>query len=211
MARVPGRKSLSSPPADEQEVSTRAARSELARHGPRRRSVSSERRNGFPRFTVSRGNTPLALERVKQHEDRRLCDAVLSLLQPRLAREEPSPGIERCLGYAEADAIHAKAHDEAKARFTAARTAIFIEHYPEHAAAPNAHRHLFGKRALALNTDLDKRAVRPFNTAKRTADDAREETYTLVFEASEPKATGLSTTSLAAVRCYEPPEASTVP
>lgn len=69
MARTPGTKNLIGPPADEQEVSASAARSELARHWLGQQSASSGRRNGFPLFTVSRDSAPLTPERVKRHGD----------------------------------------------------------------------------------------------------------------------------------------------
>ena len=48
-----------------------AVRNELARRGLRQRIPSPARGNGFPLFAVSRDSTPLALDRVKRHEDER--------------------------------------------------------------------------------------------------------------------------------------------
>ena len=135
--------------------------------------------------TADEGRSETAATQLRERH-RRLCDAVLWLPRPRLARKEVSPGLERCLGYAEADAAHAKAHDASKARFNAARIAIFVEHYPEFANAPTAHRHLFGSRARAFNEAVDDRARRPFQAAKRAANAARNAVYDRVYETSNP-------------------------
>ncbi len=55
--------------AEERNLPVGAVLSDLARRGLHRPDAGQRRHKGFPVFDVSRGSTPLTLDRVKRHED----------------------------------------------------------------------------------------------------------------------------------------------
>ncbi len=55
--------------AEERNLPVGAVLSDLARRGLHRPEAGRRRHKGFPVFDVSRGGTPLTLDRVKRHED----------------------------------------------------------------------------------------------------------------------------------------------